>query len=414
MEFLSSPTLPKGLCADNAASTTKSLFWEARFSETYPELYPAVREVAKPFVGKDALVIMPSSYRSPDFWKDLYNDMHNVRGLPDGGALLGAVEKLMNGEKPKSGESVRELVDSFWPLLVVMLNLDGTYKNLLLLVLKYEPSLLDYANANVINELNDVLDGVSDTESGLFKRLLEDIYLYLLKDSRVVISAACQADILYVSCFKGYLEVLRHLLDVPETDSPLNFNCTFYLAVGLEQGIAEVVRLLLEDGRADPAAKEIDTLYLACSGGHKSVLSLLLKDGRVDPTVAIPVIISNLSREMNLEIVEVLLADPRVRKLSIEDDLLSTACNERDTGLVRLLMKDGRANPTAHNNSAIRVVSRYGDPETARLLLSDRRVDSALVQEAIEWAQETGNSEVARSLLYHPLRPVCSDGKELL
>ncbi len=106
---------------------------------------------------------------------------------------------------------------------------------------------------------------------------------------------------------------------------------------------------------------------------------------------------------MHIEIVKALLVDPKVRLLAEEDDMLVMACNEGDVDLVKLLMEDGRADPTAYNNQAVESSSKTGRPEIVRLLLGDSRVTQALVQQAIVWALEFGNNDVARSLRNHPL-----------
>ncbi len=394
MESFSSPILTEGrtvACPDDAVSTTDSLLWEARFMEAYPDIYPAVRVVAKPFVGKDALVILPSSYRSPNFWKDLYSDMHNVRSLPDGGALLRTVEKLMNGEKPDRGESVKELVNSFWTLLVALLNLNSTCELLLPLVLKYDSSLLDYASAEVIERLNIVL-GSGGTSLDC---LVEDSYLYLLKDSRVVLSDRCKTEVLSVSCFRGYLEVVRLFLGEPDRFSTVDLASSHYLSLGLVRGNTELVRLLLVDGRVDPAAEESDALFIACEGGHTGIVALLLADGRAEPANIVC-----CWWGWKLEVVHLLLQDRRADPSQNGNMGLQLAAKCGNVWAIKLLLEDRRASPSAHGNTALLMASWGGHLEIVQLLLKDGRADPTVNgNNLIIGASEKGDLDLVRLLL---------------
>ncbi len=527
MESFTSPILSfVASCPGDADPTTNSLSWEARFREGYPEIYPAVKEIAKPFVGKDAIAIMPSQYREPTFWKDLCADLNNIRGLPDEGKLLQAVEKLLNGEGPEREEVAKELVGSFWTLLVVLMNLDSINQHLLILVLKYGPSLLDFVDDEVFRGV------VAMFEEDTFDLacLSEESFLYMLNSKRVDISPGKKERMLLLSCHEGYAIVLPLLLPIHKLFDSRYTSC---LSVAARMGNSEVVRillkcesvdpadggsealryaaedaestevvqLLLEDGRADPTLfmsswvtwtleivslllkdGRIDPLHnesyafrhaalssnvelvkmllgdgradpcthqdrslrsasyrggadivrlisedgradgralntalvIASQMGYVDIVRTLLENSQVDPTANNNRAVWAASENMDLEIVDVLLADPRVQKKPAEDEILLMACQEGLEELAMLLMKGGRADPTAYENHAIKVMSKTGNPQMVRLLLCDRRVTQATIQQAIAWALEFGNNDVARSLLDDPLVPICSDDKELL
>ena len=55
--------------------------------------------------------------------------------------------------------------------------------------------------------------------------------------------------------------------------------------IEISRGYAQVVRLLLEDGRADPCASNNEAIQQACCNGFVDVVNLLLKDGRANPFV---------------------------------------------------------------------------------------------------------------------------------
>ena len=48
-------------------------------------------------------------------------------------------------------------------------------------------------------------------------------------------------------------------------------------------GHTEVVKLLLSDERADPAAADNEAIRYASATGHTEVVELLLNSGKVDP-----------------------------------------------------------------------------------------------------------------------------------
>jgi hypothetical protein len=115
------------------------------------------------------------------------------------------------------------------------------------------------------------------------------------------------------------------------------------------RGHAEVVQLLLADGRADPAAH--DSVALQHAG--------VLDDERE----------GSLAR---LEaVVHVLLADGRADPAAQASMVLYTAVRLGYVNLVRDLLLDGRANP----REALVVAAWRGHVDTVRVLLADGRAD---------------------------------------
>jgi ankyrin repeat protein len=79
------------------------------------------------------------------------------------------------------------------------------------------------------------------------------------------------------ACVQGFIDVIKLLL--ANGADPTAFE-NEAIRLACTDGLANVVEMLLQDGRADPK----HALEFACVNGHTKVVSLLLQDGRVDPT----------------------------------------------------------------------------------------------------------------------------------
>jgi hypothetical protein len=83
----------------------------------------------------------------------------------------------------------------------------------------------------------------------------------------------------------GHTEVIRVLLEDGRADpTPL-------LAPAVFGGNEARVRLLLTDGHADPATNNSYALRVAAVSAHHTILQLLLEDGRADPSVALDLLL---------------------------------------------------------------------------------------------------------------------------
>ena len=123
----------------------------------------------------------------------------------------------------------------------------------------------------------------------------------------------------------------------------LRFGFDVALRLGSMKGQAEAVALLLQDGRADPAAVNQRALLLASYNGHDAVLKVLLCDVRCDPC-----------------------AD--------NDAALSLASKNGHLESVRVLLDDGRCDPTARDYAAVKWASKNHHSEVVHLLLRDPRL----------------------------------------
>ena len=181
-----------------------------------------------------------------------------------------------------------------------------------------------------------------------------DIVKLLVVHYRVNISAF-ENVALNEACKYGQIEILKYIL------SSLNFyqKYTSYISRELmsppfHDRHANVISLLLEDGRFDPSDQNNQAIIKAAQMGNLEIVKILLQDSRVDPSDQNNEAIVRAAENGNLETVKLLLLDPRV-------------------------------DPSDQNNEAINSASRKGYVEIVKLLIEDPRVDlvKAMVAGAI-------------------------------
>ncbi len=351
-------------------------FWETLFAKAHPGLYGSFRKISEAFVGENALVIMPSQYREPQFWRDLYTDILSIRGLPDNGKLLRVIEKLLNGQKLDKGKKRGEiallcrLFDSFWTLLVVLENHEDAGKILLPLVLEDSPSFLVYANDKAVKKLAYALE----TGEIPLWHMRNDSLMLILQDERMAPSVCTREKMLVFSSYKGYPKIVQLLLDDPKVDPGCEYQGRKNAALleAVRKGNTDIVRLLLVDGRADPTAEDNHCVEMAAAEGHAGVLRLLLDDSRVDPAARDNSAIREASSRGHTGALRILMKDARV---DVQKVALETASKNEHLETVRLILRDGRVDPSRKRNRATRWASVNGRTKMTRLLLEDPRVE---------------------------------------
>jgi hypothetical protein len=165
-------------------------------------------------------------------------------------------------------------------------------------------------------------------------------------------------------------------------------------------GYADIVEVLLQDGRADPTTNENDAIEAASRNGHADVVSLLLRDGRADPTTNENESIGLASGNGHIKVVKVLLQDGRVDPTDVKNYAIRSASELGHADVVSLLLRDGRADPTVDDNWPIRAASKNGHTDVVKVLIQDRRVDPTANENApIEVASQNGYIDIVKVLL---------------
>jgi len=186
--------------------------------------------------------------------------------------------------------------------------------------------------------------------------------------------------------------VVKYLLGLPPRHG-LRVNLAGYngwtaLLLACEQGVGEIIQLLLQDARCDVnqqlPSDGTTPFFMACQMGDEAAVRMLLADERVDinKPIANGTTPFHIAAEFDKpEVVRMLLDDPRV-DINFPRTNGATAffmiCQKGFATLVRLLMEDPRidVNRGKDNGATPFIIAcQKGMTEVVRLLLEDPRVD---------------------------------------
>ena len=115
----------------------------------------------------------------------------------------------------------------------------------------------------------------------------------------------------------GHDKVVKLLLEDGRANPTADAN--YAITVSARYGHFEVVKLLLEDGRANPAADSNYAISASVQNMHLDVVKLLLKDERVDPTV-VDNYAFTYTGNGHLKVVNVLTASFFINKVLVENN----------------------------------------------------------------------------------------------
>jgi ankyrin repeat protein len=125
------------------------------------------------------------------------------------------------------------------------------------------------------------------------------------------------------ACNRGNIDKVKELLKDPSIQNILpKRQINRALVAASTYGHADIVKLLLQDGRFDPSYEKNWAIEIACENGHEDVVELLLQDERTNP--------SNCNCS------------------------LKWASKNGHIKVVEMLLQDGRSEPTADNQYAIK------------------------------------------------------------
>ena len=206
-----------------------------------------------------------------------------------------------------------------------------------------------------------------------------------------------------------FVKVLLQIKNLEPTDC---LSCLLSNAVSLatQHGHTEIVRLLLEDGRADPSANDNNAIKHACCEGHIEIVRLLLQDPRVNPDVnyygvtTITLAIEN----GHVDVVRLLLEDGRADPSSQFNLAIRNASEKGHTEIVQLLLQwssgTNRVDPTMFNNSALRRACSRAHTKVVKLLLKDPRVLASIrdINDIFLEVCDTDHIEIVRLFLAIP------------
>lgn len=198
-------------------------------------------------------------------------------------------------------------------------------------VFKYVTLLMKENMSDTVYTLNAIFDTlVSD---GIYV----DLITLLLEDRRI--NVVSHFDAFSLACYQGHEEVVKLLLQDKRINPAESANCALQQACF--NGHLKVVEMLLLDTRVNPSDCGNYALQNACRGGYTKVVELLLsqlKRTRVDPTQCGAYLIKTACDKSHLEILELLIQDDRI-DVSFDDNyLLFHALTNNWLKIVKLLI----------------------------------------------------------------------------
>jgi hypothetical protein len=174
------------------------------------------------------------------------------------------------------------------------------------------------------------------------------------------------------------------------------------LADAAAAGQEGLVRLLLADGRADPAFNEYKPLFNAAGCGHVDVVTALLADPRVDATNCAADVLVAAASSRRPEVLAALLTDPRVDPASDAQKVVRWTAAWGSGPCMRVLLADHRVDPTAQQNSPIWGAARTGNHDVVQELLADERVRPGMRAESILDVVHPTDERMIRMLIEDP------------
>lgn len=144
----------------------------------------------------------------------------------------------------------------------------------------------------------------------------------------------------------------------------------------VESGALNIVKVLLEDGRVNPAAYDNEAIIMAACREDPDMIKILLGDPRVNPGDSNnQALFSALLRD-NRKVVKLLLADPRVNPAARQNEAIIMAASGNRLEEAKLLLADPRVNPADQDNLALRWAKWQHYEEMVELLSTDSRVQN--------------------------------------
>jgi ankyrin repeat protein len=166
-------------------------------------------------------------------------------------------------------------------------------------------------------------------------------------------------------------------------------------------GNVDLVTMLLNDPRVDPAEYNNLPLRDAVKLGHTDIVQLLLEDSRVDPRVNDDEILSTVVERKRLQILQLLLQSPKIKyENTIYYDLARYACKIGQPEILEYLIYVMNVDPTLDDNEMLFIAIENNRKDIVNLLLLDPRVDPSINDnEALEFAKMNKKNKIVEILL---------------
>jgi hypothetical protein len=151
----------------------------------------------------------------------------------------------------------------------------------------------------------------------------------------------------------------------------------YFLSLIRENSINEIKRLMSIDD-FDIAFKRNTAFIEACFLGNIEIVTLLLNDKRVNPADHYCDALKEASSEGNNDIVQLLLNDPRIDPRAEESEAFRKTIENCHFDTFMLFVNDGRADFTAEENFAITMSSYKNQTKFVKVLWKCKEVKNSL------------------------------------
>lgn len=164
------------------------------------------------------------------------------------------------------------------------------------------------------------------------------------------------------------------------------------LRVAASFGREEIVRLLLKDGRANPAAFNNRALREAIDRDHNEIVQMLLNDDRVDLSDIIGNLLIETLLHNQFDIFEMLVGHKKEYPEEQFLEVLRYAVEHNLTDIVSLLLLNERVRYIIVLEAGI----RHRKPDIVKIALEDPR--AFVDEQVLEYARKEGNEEIINIL----------------
>lgn len=205
-----------------------------------------------------------------------------------------------------------------------------------------------------------------------------------------VIAKYCSDQILYNGINSGVTNMNQCFMDQLVQRESILIECCVLNDVAM-------VKNILKTGVADPSAQNNLALTYAVHFEHLEIIKLLLEDGRADPSVPYTLLYESI-KDKKWEIINLFLIDKRFDPTCYDCYLLQRVVRSGCLSTMKLLLQDKRVDPTWNNNYAINCAVASGYLEMFKLLMADERINIDY-HYLLNCSAERGHVEIVELLL---------------
>lgn len=202
----------------------------------------------------------------------------------------------------------------------------------------------------------------------------------------------------------GYAEVVRMLLNNPQTEPSLSGN--YAVRISAEKGHYQIVKMLLANPKVDPSADGNIALRRAAELGHDDVVELLLTHPKVNPAVYDHNALYRAILNGHNRVVQKLIAHPRGFPYDIDRiwNYITTVATNGNTSILQLLLSSfGHKLSSEKLSSILSSIAQYGIKVTQMLTsvipkakLRKCKIDHAV---GLRYAAMNGKLDIVKQLL---------------